>query len=676
MPDRMLFMIALVFLLSVGAAGFHYFYKTKGPVRKKVVLGFLRFLSIFALLLLLLNPQLERISYSTQKPELLIVVDHSASVKHLEEEDRIRKFIEKLAGDPEIKERFHLNFFTFGDSLSKARVSDFNEKQTDIPAALKRLDRIYASMLAPTLLLTDGNYTTGKNPFAAAADYGQPLIPVVLGDTAHYADLEISRVSYNKHGFLKNFLPVEVIVKYSGKQPVQSELKIKSGIVTLFSRKLSFDGENDVAVVRADLPSVALGVNQYVARLRPFGEEKNKKNNIEEFAVEIIDERPSVLVIYSILHPDLQALKKSISSEQGRLVHLQHISSLESVEESHDLVILYQPDNRFRTLMEGLAETNQDTWIITGPETDLELLNDQQKVLDFSSGDTGEYFPELNENFDLFQNLEFEDFPPLLSRSDTVSVRSSFPVETLLFRRAGESEGLEPLLAMAQEDQRRTGFLIGSGIWKWRSQSFENQGSYEEFDAFIGKIIRLLSIGGNKQRLRVEHELLYKQGRDLQIFARYLDKNYRFDPNADLLLRVQNEITKEKQEISFVPTRRKYAAGLRSLAPGTYTFQVVVAGEDLKSGGSFRVLPYHAEAQYTRSRPELLQNLAENHGQQIFYLDQVDRLKQKLLSSESYQLVRKSHKKNVPLIDWYYLLVIISVTLSAEWFLRKYYGYI
>mgnify|MGYP001221599040 FL=1 len=54
--------------------------------------------------------------------------------------------------------------------------------------------------------------------------------------------------------------------------------------------------------------------------------------------------------------------------------------------------------------------------------------------------------------------------------------------------------------------------------------------------------------------------------------------------------------------------------------------------------------------------------------------DQVDALIKSLLENTSYQAIEKAIVKKTPLIDWVWLLVLVAITLAAEWFIRKYNG--
>lgn len=677
MSTTEILLILLAFLLSLGVAAFQYFYKMKTKNSRKILFTGLRFLAVFALLLLLINPQIERVSYSIEKPDLLLAVDNSTSIQGFGEAENVQQLVQKIIEHPGIKERFEISTFTFGEEVRESNEFRFSEAETNIPAVLNDLDKLYEEKTAPTVLITDGNQTYGEDLLFAAQKYDQPLLPVVVGDTAKYRDLEIARVNYNKYGFLNNFLPVEIMVNYSGKEPVETELKVRSGTITLHSEKLSFDEEDNSAVIRAKLPSVSLGVNNYEVRLRPLENEKNIKNNTREFAVEIIDERSEILLLYNVLHPDLGAIKKAIESNKQREVKIQQLGEAPVVPGDYQLIILYQPDRRFKSLMDELNEQNRNTWIITGPETDFRFLNEQQDYFQQEiTGQKEEFFPEFNENFGIFQaeDIGYSAFPPLQGNFGSIS--STEALEPLLFRKVQNINTNEPLLAIAEEKDSKTAFLFGSDLWKWRSHVFQETGSFQPFDEFIGKLVQFLSSGKRKDRLTVDYEALYEGNRDLVITAEYVDKNYRFDPRGKLNLQLKNTLTDEQREIPFMLDKSEYKVDLSNLPAGNYEFTVAVAGENLRKQGKFRLLAFNVEEQFVRANPELLQKIAQDKQEQLYYPATAEKLISNLLSADSYVPVQKSHKNHVPLIDWYYLLGIIVFALAAEWFLRKYYGYI
>ena len=98
--------------------------------------------------------------------------------------------------------------------------------------------------------------------------------------------------------------------------------------------------------------------------------------------------------------------------------------------------------------------------------------------------------------------------------------------------------------------------------------------------------------------------------------------------------------------------------------------------ENISKSGGFKILEYNVEQQFLNANVSKLQNLATNSQGSSFFIDDINRLIERLLSDERFAIVQKSTKKVVPLIDWKFLLAFIALSLSAEWFIRKYNGLI
>jgi hypothetical protein len=76
----------LLLLLSLVASGlsyYQYFIKPK-QIKAEFVLALLRFLSLFGIILLLINPIITRNTLEIIKPSLAIVVDNSSSITALD----------------------------------------------------------------------------------------------------------------------------------------------------------------------------------------------------------------------------------------------------------------------------------------------------------------------------------------------------------------------------------------------------------------------------------------------------------------------------------------------------------------------------------------------------------------------------------------------------------------
>ena len=119
---------------------------------------------------------------------------------------------------------------------------------------------------------------------------------------------------------------------------------------------------------------------------------------------------------------------------------------------------------------------------------------------------------------------------------------------------------------------------------------------------------------------------------------------------------------------------RYYEADLSNLPPGKYDFIATVSKENFNRSGSFSILDFDAEKQFTSSNYDKLNRLANNTAGKIFFPDQMDSLVMALENDPKFVPVQKSKQIVVPLIDFKFLLGIIIAAQSLEWFIRKYNG--
>jgi hypothetical protein len=90
--------------------------------------------------------------------------------------------------------------------------------------------------------------------------------------------------------------------------------------------------------------------------------------------------------------------------------------------------------------------------------------------------------------------------------------------------------------------------------------------------------------------------------------------------------------------------------------------------------GQFDVLDFDIEKQFVNPDLTQLKQLATQTKGQLYLPNQVDDLIQSLLANENYKTIEKETIKKTPIIDWVWLLILIALSLGAEWFVRKYNG--
>ena len=672
----------IVYIIIAGIAAlllalFQYIYKSKIKSNLRFVLTTLRTISIFGILLLLINPKFESLTYFDEKPTLVIAVDNSESISYLRQDESSNLIINTLRENTNLNKRFNLQTYSFGKSVSSLDSLSYSARQSNISQALKQFGEVYDNQTAPIVLLTDGNQTFGSDYSYIAKGIKQPIYPIILGDSTVHSDLSIKQLNVNRYVFLKNRFPVEIITNYSGTESITTELKIWSGNSVVYRKSLQFDASKTSQIVSTTLSANSVGVKTYRVELVPLANEKNKVNNTKNFGVEVIDQKTNIALVSERMHPDLGALKKSIESNEQRSVSILTSKDYFPKINEFQLVILYQPNSSFNNILKEINQQKLNTFIITGTTTNWNLLNNSQVYFKQTiTNQTEDYQPYLNRNYNTFiiDNLDFNNYPPL--KSEFGSLEFLVPNDIILYKTVNGIETNLPMLSTFEIDNTKHALLSGEGIWRWRAQTYLDTESFVDFDNFINKLVQYLSSNKKRKRLNVDYKSFYNGNDDVIITAQYFNKSFEFDNSASLSVMLKNKEDNSQREVPLLLNDGNYKVDLSGIESGLYDFTVRHNSEAVSASGSFQILEYNVEQQFLNADIDKLKALANNSKGEAYFNSECNKLIENLIADNRYATIQKSTKNIVPLIDWKYLLGLIALSLFIEWFIRKYNGLI
>lgn len=673
MAKSTIVLILLSILIAFALSFFQYYYKAKSRSKVQLLLASFRFLSIFGILLLLINPKISRETYRDTKPPLAIVFDNSGSIAYLKQDSLSRSLVKKITENKALQQKYDIHTYAFATDFESADQFTFKGAQTNIDQAGKQLKSLYKNKKYPTVLLSDGNQTIGSD-YVYGFDAENAVFPIVLGDTISYLDVRINGLNVNKYAFLKNKFPVEVLLQYNGKKAVTADFIIQQGSAVLHKQKVNFSPQNKSAVLQVVLPADKVGLQVFKASVLLAEKEKNTYNNTKNFAVEVIDQKSEIAIISEINHPDVGALKRAISANTQRKVTVVQPSAVESLQD-YNVLIFYQPTAAFKTVFEKNKIAGINSWVITGLSTDYNLLNQYQDVIGFKmTSQKEDYTAAYNAQFNLFalDDIGFESFPPLQNGYGTLNLKQKG--EVLLSSKVRNIDTNAPMLVFTENQSRRNAFLLGENLWKWRLQYYVDKKSFEGFDIFIDKTIQYLSSANSGKRLVVHHESFYNSGDAITIAAEYFNKNYEFDDKARLSITVTNKKSKAVKNYDMLKGNNSFRVNLDGFAAGAYAFTVKELNSNTVYSSHFEILDFDMEKQFVNPDVPQLQALSLATGGKLYYPGQAEKLIKSLLENEQYQTVQKAIVEKKPLIDSVLLLVLIALLLAAEWFVRKYNG--
>lgn len=673
MTTNTILLIFLSLLIAGAYSYYNYYYKAKIKLKVHLVLALLRFITVFCVLLLLINPIISSKTLEIVKTPLVIAVDNSSSISNLKATKTTSDLFEKLASNSDLKDKFDIQSYRFDSGIESSNKFDFKGSQTNIDEVAKSIKSINKNALFPTVLITDGNQTSG-NDFVFSFDPNNKVYPVAVGDTTTFLDLRISQLNANKYAFYKNKFPVELFLNYSGTKAITSNVTISQGNTKLNTQVISFSPSKKSVVVSVLLPANKVSLQIYKASIISKEKEINTYNNSYNFAVEVIDQKTEIALISSFNHPDLGALKRAIESNAQRKVTLLKPNDNNNLNK-FNIAILYQPTVEFKSFFDKNKGLGINTFIITGTKTDFNYLNQQQRDLVFKmSSQSEDYIAEYKEDFNLFalDDIGFSQFPPLENPFGVVTTSSN--VNVLLGSSVRNIKTNSPLLAFSENQGKRSAYLLGENCWKWRLQSHVDSKTYEKFDTFIDKTIQFLASNASKKSLVVTHDGFYNSGDAIEISAQYFNKNYEFDDKANLNITLVNRKSKAKKSYDLLKSNTDYKVNLDGLDVGKYDFIVRELNSNSVYKGAFEILDFDIEKQFVNPDLAKLTQLANQTKGQLIFPDQVDLLIKSLLENEEYKSIQKSIIKKIPLIDWTWLLIVLIISLASEWFLRKYNG--
>ena len=639
------------------------------------LLTFFRTLSIAILILLLFRLSVQQKKTQKIKPSLVLMVDNSQSIEHLNKTDHVNSIYNSIVNNKELQNKFKINSFSFGKDIKPLDCLDFKSKQSNITKGLKSLFNIYKSEVAPIILISDGNQNIGENymnnfdfPFT------QSIYPIVIGDSVFNEDLKISKINTNRYTFLENEFPVEVFINYNGNKSIESKLVIENKGNKIKEKKITLSGSKSASSHTFYLKTNKKGSNTFEIKLKPIEGEKSILNNNKKFAIEALNEKIDVAFVSELTHPDLGTYSTILRSKKK--FNLEFLRPNDFVENSakYEMALIYQPNDNFVKVFESLKKYGINNLIVSSTKTDIDFLNKVQKLFtqelvnltDESQAYLSNFLGDIS-----LENIDFKNYPPIKSNFGKINFFSSYNLILKKFINGVETD--QPLLISTDNNGLRQVVFFGEDIWKWRMYCFKRNSNFTKFDSFFYSLFQYLSTKEKSEQIKSIHELVFDGTMPIDIYAKLYDDNFKEIFSRKLKIEIYSE-TNNTLAYDMNIVNGIYKINLDNLDPGLYTYKILSTDNSISKKGEFEILSSNIETRFFSSNPQYLTELAKTHETQCYSFDNYKNLIDHLLGNDIYNTVNKLEKKSLPLINLKYLLVILLLSLTIEWFLRKYNG--
>jgi len=651
----------------------------------KYALAALRILVVTAITWLLFAPLVKRISYTPEKPIIVLAHDNSISVAEVEpagfNKTKYQADLQKLTD--QLSSKYEVKTYSFNDSVKAGLDFTGKGKLSNASGLINQLnDELLNRNVGAVIIASDGIFNRGGNPLYELNKIKAPVYTIAMGDTIAKRDVLIANVNYNNLVYLDNEFTLDIQVQAYESKGETAQLSVSENGVKVKQQSVGINSNGFVQDVQVKLKANKIGVQKYTVSVSSVKNEITTKNNSQTIFVEVIDARQKILLAAVAPHPDMATLKQAIELNKHYEVTVALADELNAIDPNkYSLTILYQlPGNTnvAASLIGKLQEAKISLWYILGAQSNVGAFNQVQKSLNFSraNGAIQEVFPYPDPNFTAF-NLDaaalkqLNDYDPLQMPFANLGINGNYTAA--LNQRIGKINTQTPLLFFIDDNGKKLGFLIGEGIWKWKLEEAKNEQSFPLVNELISKTVQYLSVKDDKRKFKVySSKNTYEENENVVLNATLYNDAYEAVNTPDVNIQIKNGDGKV-----FNYTFSKFGVAYRldagTLPQGNYTYIASTSLGDKKytASGAFYVNALIAEYQQTTANHQLLYTMAQQSGGKMVMPSNLLSIADLLEKSGQVKTISYEDRKYEELISLKWLFALIIILLTAEWFMRK-----
>jgi hypothetical protein len=654
--------------------------------QQRITLMTLRFLSVALIAFLLLSPFIKNLKKMVRHPLIIAAWDNSGSVVSTADSVQLAEEILNLKNmlSNELGEDYTLINYSFGQKTEVNGDLDFSEKKSDYSQLITTLlNNHFHEKIGALILTGDGIFNQGKNPVNMLPDINYPVYAIALGDTTEVADARLQAVRVNRTSFSGNRFPVELDAAFSKLQGRPLKVTIREGDKEVAQTVISPQNDSYFSVQEFILDAGEPGLKHYTAEIESSETERNTKNNRLHFVVNVLESRQKILIVSDGPHPDIGAIRNTLEQQKSYEVTVVTEEPYPTNISGYNLVILHQLPTA-RKSMQHIASTDEKLRIpllfILGNRTFLPQLNAVSGGAEIQplAGSSEEAQALIDPSFGIFTLSEslremIPRFPPLMVPFANYKLEPG--ISPLLHQRIKNIETNKPLMAAGIINGKKTGFIFGEGIWRWRLNNYFRNQTHEQFNELINQLVQYLALRQNEDNFMIDYEPVYSETDNVLLTAEVYNDAFERLNNEEITIQITNE-QGDRFDFTFDVRGNGYHLNAGNLPVGNYHFDasVTIGSQTYTESGKFAVAGVNLENVITRANHRMLYQLAAQSGGGFYTPTQADEIIRQLKESNHLKPVSSFQEAINELLNLRWIFLVLLLLLSVEWFLRKYWG--
>lgn len=694
-------LILLFLLLLLGLYGWYVYRFTipeVSPVKRYTLMG-LRIIIFCVVVFLMFEPVANLFFNKEVRPVNIVAFDNSASIRSgkdsIQKTESVRKMISDFTNEAA---KYNFNFVEFsgeayaleGDSLS---LIDFSGKSTNLSSATgySPADGIPASLT----LITDGIINKGANPLSAAENSPYPIFTISVGDTAAKKDVTIKNILHNEVVYTGSKSPITVYLLSNGFSGESAEIRLYEDDKQIEIKKITL---SDAAIntVTFDYTPNSPGEKKLTASAEVLSGDEQPANNKSIVYIKVLDDKINILLLAGYPSADLKFIRSAISTDTSLTVtSLTQISAGKFLEGEFNKELLNKADVLYLINFPGtetpaaLLEEIRLQVTLKGkpfflqitPYSDLQKFRTMIPYLPVELVRSGEgireIFPELN--------TEYRLHPVIRSAAEInpASVNSLSPVlqpgwvlkakpgaTVLLTSRVNNVKLPDPMMVLQSLGSRRNIFISGADLWKWKMQ----RNPLFSFDRFIQGTIKWLASLEEKKLLEIKPtQKIFSEYENIEFTAELVDESFEPLTSENISLRIQQG-SFNRELIMTEAGNGLYEGIFENIPAGEYRFFGSVKRDGkvfAADSGRINIGEIDIEQLNLRTDAPLLAALAVYTGGKYYDSNNYEEIFKEYAKLIASRTQMTEEVKEYRIWSNQYILILLILLLSVEWFIRK-----
>lgn len=675
--------IGLCLLAGLGYAYFLYQANTPWSKRLNNVLFGLRFVVVTAIAFLLLEPFLNHVINEFESPVVVIGIDNSRSVTLGNPEDSLRIKNTALQLEAEFKAKgFEVELRSLNGPMDSIGSIRYDNDRTNLGTIINQVETEYEGVnFNKFILVSDGIYNQGVSPEFVSATF--PIHVLGVGDTIPKKDVHLRTLFYNKISYQGSEFPIVAELAHHGYDNKNVTVVLSKGNKEVERKEVKLKPFPSFSEVKFKSVSEKEGMKHYVVSVIKSNDEFTTANNVQHAYIDVINSRQKILLYAASPHPDIKAIKSVIDKKEKYELIVNILSTNKEVQSPEDasLVIFHQLPNSLKlgsNLVTQYANKKIPMLFYVGNRSDLRTFNEVNNCVSIKQqlGQVDEVNGVLNSQFSKFssdvdQFEVFKNAPPIQVPFGEYGLKG--PTEVVLYQQIGSILTDKPLVVFRDDNNNtKTACVIGEDTWRWRLFEFLETEDTKAFDTFFQKLFQLLSSKDDKRKLRVRPVLeAFEEGEPPSFTIETYNDIYEKVFDQKVAVKVINE-RGDGEVFSFVTTDGRTSYSAKVLPEGVYSYEAkaTVGGKEHIVKGAFVVTKQVVESNDLVANHHVLRSLARKNKGTFISLGGDEKLSTIVGKSHGQQLIHSSERE-IDIVDFIWVLFVLVLLVSTEWFIRK-----